>query len=36
MEPIRKSMLGGILWTAHLEIPEKGAPCDITAEDMKL
>jgi type 1 glutamine amidotransferase len=36
MEPIRKSMLNGILWTAHCEIPETGAPCAITAEDMKL
>ena len=36
MEQIRKSMLNGILWTAHCEIPEEGAPCAITAEDMKL
>ena len=36
MEPIRKSMLNGILWTAHCEIPESGVPCAITAEDMKL
>jgi type 1 glutamine amidotransferase len=36
MEPIRKSMLNGILWTAHLEIPEKGAQCEITPDDMKL
>jgi hypothetical protein len=36
LEPIRKSMLNGILWAAHCEIPEKGAPCAITAEDMKL
>ncbi|MCC6126089.1 MAG: ThuA domain-containing protein [Pirellulales bacterium] len=36
MEPIRKSMLNGILWTARLDIPAKGAPCEITAEDMKL
>jgi type 1 glutamine amidotransferase len=36
MEPVRKSMLNGILWTAHCEIPEGGAPCAITAEDTKL
>ncbi len=36
LEPIRKSMLNGILWTAHCEIPPGGAPCSITPEDMKL
>ncbi len=36
VEPFRRALVNGILWTAHCEIPEGGAPCAVTAEDMKL
>ena len=32
----RQAVVNGILWTAHLDIPEKGAPISITAKDMEL
>jgi type 1 glutamine amidotransferase len=32
----RQSVVNGILWTAHVDIPENGAPCRITAKDMEL
>jgi hypothetical protein len=28
--------VNGILWTAHIDIPEKGAPIAITSKDMEL
>jgi type 1 glutamine amidotransferase len=36
MEPFRRSLVNGILWTAHRDVPEAGAPCKISAEDMQL
>ncbi|MGB2823090.1 MAG: ThuA domain-containing protein [Phycisphaerae bacterium] len=36
MEPFRRALVNGILWTAHCEIPRAGAPCEVTAEDMKI
>lgn len=36
LEPFRKAVVNGILWTAHREIPDVGAPCAVTADDMKL
>jgi type 1 glutamine amidotransferase len=32
----RQALVNGILWTAHVDIPEKGAPIAITAKDMEL
>jgi hypothetical protein len=32
----RQAVVNGILWTAHIDIPEKGAPIAITAKDMEL
>lgn len=32
----RQAIVNGILWTARVEVPEKGAPCEITAKDMEL
>jgi type 1 glutamine amidotransferase len=32
----RQAVVNGILWTAHIDIPEKGAPISITAQDMEL
>ena len=26
----------GILWTAHVDVPEKGAPISLTPKDMEL
>jgi type 1 glutamine amidotransferase len=35
-EPFRRALVNGILWTAHRRIPRAGAPCEVTAEDMKI
>lgn len=32
----RQAIVNGILWTAHREVPENGAPVSITAKDMEL
>jgi hypothetical protein len=32
----RRLIVNGILWTAHVEIPEGGAPVAVTAKDMDL
>jgi type 1 glutamine amidotransferase len=32
----RQAVVNGILWTAHVDIPEKGAPILITSADMQL
>lgn len=32
----RQAVVNGILWTAHVDVSEKGAPNTITPEDMKL
>ena len=32
----RQAVVNGILWTAHIDIPEKGAPISITSKDMEL
>jgi len=32
----RQFMVNAILWTAHVEIPAKGAPVQVRAEDLKL
>lgn len=34
-EPFRRMLVNGILWAAHVEVPEKGAPCDLPAADTK-
>ena len=36
IEPFRRSLVNGILWTAHRDVPEAGAPCKITPKDMAL
>jgi type 1 glutamine amidotransferase len=35
-KPFRQSLVNGILWTAHVEVPEAGAPCAIRPKDMEL
>jgi type 1 glutamine amidotransferase len=32
----RQAVVNGILWTAHVRIPENGAPISITSKDMQL
>jgi hypothetical protein len=32
----RRAVVNGILWTAHVDIPEKGAPISLTPKDMEL
>jgi type 1 glutamine amidotransferase len=32
----RQAVVNGILWTAHVDIPEKGAPISILPKDMEL
>jgi len=34
--PFRQAVVNGILWTAHMDIPETGAPIAITSRDMEL
>lgn len=36
IEPFRRFIVNGILWTAHCELPEGGAPCKVSDEDMKV
>lgn len=36
IEPFRRSLVNGILWTLGKDIPAGGAPCKITPADMKL
>lgn len=35
-KPFRQMLVNGILWTAHREVPELGAPIAITAKDLEL
>lgn len=35
-EPFRRAIVNGILWTAHHEIPQSGAPCTLSDEELKL
>ncbi len=35
-KPFRQAIVNGILWTAGREIPEAGAPCEITPNHMEL
>jgi type 1 glutamine amidotransferase len=32
----RQAIVNGILWTAHIEVPEHGAAISLTAKDMEL
>jgi type 1 glutamine amidotransferase len=34
-EPFRRMLVNGILWAAHCEVPEQGAPCAVPAADGK-
>jgi type 1 glutamine amidotransferase len=34
--PFRQAVVNGILWTAHVDVPENGAPISISAKDMEL
>jgi type 1 glutamine amidotransferase len=36
IKAFRQAVVNGILWTAHIDIPEKGAPISITSKDMQL
>jgi len=36
IEPFRKALVNGILWTAGRRIPQAGAPCVLTRRDMLL
>jgi type 1 glutamine amidotransferase len=36
IKAFRQAVVNGILWTAHMDIPEKGAPIAITSKDMEL
>jgi type 1 glutamine amidotransferase len=36
LREFRQAVVNGILWTAHVDVPEKGAPISITAKDMEL
>jgi type 1 glutamine amidotransferase len=34
-EPFRRMLVNGILWAAHCEVPEQGAPCVLNTSDAK-
>ncbi len=36
IKDFRQAVVNGILWTAHMDIPEKGAPIVVTPKDMEL
>lgn len=36
IEAFRRAIVNGILWTAHVEVPNTGAPVTISAADMEL
>ena len=36
LKGFRQAVVNGILWTAHIDIPENGAPISITSKDMEL
>jgi hypothetical protein len=36
LREFRQAVVNGILWTAHVDVPEKGAPILITPKDMEL
>ena len=36
IKAFRQAVVNGILWTAHMDIPEKGAPISLTSKDMEL
>jgi len=36
LEPFRRGIVNGILWTAHAEVPEAGAACDVEPADFDL
>jgi type 1 glutamine amidotransferase len=36
IKPFRQAVVNGILWTAHMDIPETGAPISILPKDMEL
>jgi trehalose utilization protein len=35
-DSFRRAVVNGILWAAQIEVPENGAPCAVTPEDLKL
>ncbi len=35
-KPFRQALVNGILWTAHVDVPKTGAPCEIVPEDTVL
>jgi type 1 glutamine amidotransferase len=35
-KPFRQALVNGILWTAHVEVPEDGASCAIRPKDLDL
>jgi len=36
IEAFRRAIVNGILWTAHVEVPEEGAPIELADEDLEL
>jgi type 1 glutamine amidotransferase len=36
LEPFRRAMVNGILWSAHAEVPSAGAPVALSEGDMRL
>lgn len=36
IDAFRQAIVNGILWTAHREVPEDGAPCQVEPDDLEL
>lgn len=36
IEPFRRAIVNGILWTAHVDVPQAGAPISLSKEDFTL
>jgi len=36
IEPFRRAVVNGILWSAHVQIPPGGAPVSLSAQDLQL
>lgn len=36
MDEFRRVIVNGVLWTAHVDVPESGAPVQVTAKDLDI
>jgi type 1 glutamine amidotransferase len=36
LQDFRRAVVSGILWSAHVEVPENGAPVEVSNKELKL